>query len=168
MTISIEESGMIFGPFEDEKIFQIETSPLFTRLGKGLKIAEFVLLRDFPAKPREAWFIEAKSNAPLQHAVFVEEIRQKFTNSVQLTFAACLKRHGQAEEHLSEAFVNLNLETCTLKCVLVINKFPKAWMPALRDSLNKAMSSLTKTMGFKPGSIIVINDEMARAHNLIN
>jgi hypothetical protein len=168
MTISIEESGMIFGPFSKEKVFPIETSPLFTNLGKGLKVSEFVLLRDFPNKPQEAWFIEAKSSAPKEHADYVEEIRQKFTNSIQLTFAACLKRHPQTDEHLPAGFVNLDLESCSFKCILVIHNFPKDWMDGVQKSLVKAMSSLAKTMGFKPGSITVINDEMARARNLID
>ncbi|MCU0117253.1 hypothetical protein N8H74_03225 [Pseudomonas sp. B2M1-30] len=167
MTISIEESGMIFGPFPEEKLFPIETSPLSKRLGEGIKVTEFVLLRDLPGRPVEAWFIEAKSSAPRQTANFVEEIRQKFTNSVQLTLASCLRRHDHSEELLPVGFLNLDLGSCALKCVLVINNFPKEWMVDLQSALNKAMNSMAKTLGLKPGSTIVINDEMARMRNLI-
>ncbi|MFW9082153.1 hypothetical protein ACOI9X_23195 [Pseudomonas sp. P2757] len=168
MTISIKESGMNFGPFPEKKLFPIETSPLAKSLGEGLKLTEFVLLRDFANKPQEAWFIEAKSSAPKETTIFVEEIRQKFTNSVQLTIAACLKRHTGSEEYLSADFLDLDLENCGIKCILVINSFPKEWMVNLQDALNKAMNSLAKTLGLKPGSVIVINDEMARARNLIS
>ncbi len=167
MTITVEESGMIFGPFPKEKLFPIEDSPLSKRLGKGIKVTEFVLLREFPDKPQEAWFVEAKSSAPRETAAYVEEIRQKFTNSIQLTLAACLRRHSYSEENLPTGFLNLDLAGCALKCILVINNFPKEWMAGLRDALNKAMNCLVKTLGLGPGSVIVINDEMARARSLI-
>lgn len=167
MTISIEESGMVFGPFAEDKIFRIESSPLFTHLGEGLKVSEFVLLRDVPGRPQAAWFIEAKSSAPQEHRIYVEEIRQKFTNSVQLTFAACLKRHPDTEEHLPGEFRNLDLESCTVKCLLVIRNFRKEWIGPLQDALSKEMRSLVKTMGFSPTLITVINDEKARELNLI-
>lgn len=167
MSISISESGMNFGPFSKDKIFPIETSPLFTQLGKGLKIAEFVLLREFADKPQEAWVVEAKSSAPKEHAEYVEDIRQKFTNSVQLTFAACLNRHRNAADMLPAGFLNLDLENCVIKCILVIRNFPKAWLDPLQKTLTREMSSVTKTMGFKPGSVVVINDEMARERKLI-
>lgn len=167
MTITIEESGMSFGPFPEDKLFPIENSPLSKKLGAGIKVTEFVLLKEFAEKPLEIWFIEAKSSAPQQTAIFVEEIRQKFTNSVQLTVAACLRRHPGSIDHLPVGFLNLDLGSCVIKCILVINNFPKEWMPDLRDSLNKVMNSMTKTLGLSPGSVIVINDEVARARRLI-
>jgi hypothetical protein len=167
MSISIEESGMSFGPFSEDNVFAIESSPLFTNLGKGLKIAEFVLLRDFTNRPQEAWVVEAKSSAPKEHTDYVDEIRQKFTNSIQLTFASCLKRHRNATELLPPGFLNLDLENCPIKCILVVRNFPKAWLDPLQKALIKEMNSLVKTMGLKPGSVVVINDEMARGRNLI-
>ncbi|WP_065260157.1 hypothetical protein [Pseudomonas bananamidigenes] len=167
MSISIQESGMNFGPYSQDKCFPIETSPLFTRLGKGLKVSEFVLLRNAPDNTQAAWFIEAKSSAPQEHAIYVEEIRQKFTNSVQLTFAACLKRHEDTEDLLPLEFRKLNLGKCSVKCVLVIRNFRKEWIAPLQESLNREMRTLIKTMGFSPASVVVINDEKARELNLI-
>jgi len=167
MSISIEESGMIFGPFPEAHVFPIEKSVIFTQLGKGLKVAEFVLLRDFAGRPREAWVIEAKSSAPKELTDYVEDIRQKFTNSVQLTFASCLKRHQNSVDLLPADFLNLDLENCSFKCILVIRNFPKEWMDPLQKALSKQMNSLIKTMCLKPGSVVVINDEMARQRNLI-
>ncbi|MFM9384842.1 hypothetical protein [Pseudomonas sp. UV AK001] len=158
---------MNFGPYSEDKCFQIESSPLLKKLGKGLKATEFVLLRDSSNNTQAAWFIEAKSSAPKEHAIYVEEIRQKFTNSVQLTFAACLKRHRDTEEFLPLEFRNLDLEKCSVKCVLVIRNFRKEWIAPLQESLNKEMTSLVKTMGLSPTSVVVINDEKARELNLI-
>ncbi|WP_434708902.1 hypothetical protein J3P75_00075 [Pseudomonas sp. R1-1] len=168
MTVTIEESGMVFGPFPAQQLFPIEKSPLSRQMGDGIKVTEFVLLRGRQGEAQEAWFIEAKSSAPRQTALYIEDIRQKFTNSVQLTLAACLKRHLRSEEFLPGGFFELDLSSCAIKCILVINNFPREWMVGLRDALSKAMNSLTKTLGLKPGSVIVMNDQMARERRLIS
>lgn len=167
MTISIQESGMSFGPYSKDKCFPIEKSQLFTNLGKGLKVCEFVVLRDATNNTLAAWFIEAKSSAPREHAIYVEEIRQKLTNSVQLTFAACLKRHHDPDESLPLEFQSVDLGKCPVKCVLVIRNFRKEWIPPLQESLSREMRGLVKTMGFSPTSVVVINDEKARELKLI-
>lgn len=167
MSISFVESGMRFGPYAIDEIFPIEQSPLYKSLGQGLMIAEFVLLRSGPSGAEEVWVIEAKSSAPRAFGNYIEEIRQKLTNSVQLTVASCLKRHPQAVDILPSRFLDLDLGACTFKCILIIKGFRKDWLPPLQSALVKEMNSLVKTMGFKPGSISVINDDKARELKLI-
>ena len=41
--VEINESNMIFGDFEDDKIFQIEKSILHNKIGNGIKVVEFIL-----------------------------------------------------------------------------------------------------------------------------
>ena len=41
----INESGMTFGPFEDDQFFYIEKSEVYRRVRKGIKVAEFTLIR---------------------------------------------------------------------------------------------------------------------------
>jgi len=168
MSISFIESGMNFGPYAEDEIFPIEKSPLYKDLGQGLMIAEFVLIRPGVNGAEEVWIIEAKSSAPKCFANYIEEIRQKLTNSVQLTLASCLKRHQQAGELLPARFLRLDLGACTFKCILIINVFRKDWLPPLQNALVKEMHSLVKTMGFRPGSVSVINDDKARALKLIH
>lgn len=45
MSITINESGMTFGPYAESVCFQIENSPIYTHLGKDVKMVEFVLNR---------------------------------------------------------------------------------------------------------------------------
>ncbi|TWC06693.1 MULTISPECIES: hypothetical protein [unclassified Pseudomonas] len=168
MSISFVESGMSFGPYAEDEIFPIEKSPLYKDLGQGLMIAEFVLIRPGVNGSEEVWVIEAKSSAPKSFANYIEEIRQKLTNSVQLTLASCLRRHQQAAELLPARFLRLDLGACTFKCILVINGFRKDWLPPLQSALAKEMNSLVKTMGLKPGSVSVINDDKARELKLIH
>jgi len=167
MSICFVESGMNFGPYAKDDVFPIEQSPLYKNLGRGLMIAEFVLIRPGKGGLEEVWVIEAKSSAPKVFGEYVEEIRQKLTNSVQLTLASCLRRHPHAADVLPARFLDLNLGACAFKCILIINGFRKEWLPPLQNALAKEMNSLVKTMGFKPGSVSVINDEKARELKLI-
>jgi hypothetical protein len=54
--VQINESNMIFGDFEADKIFKIEKSKLHEKIGNGIKVVEFLLLRN----ENELNFIEAK------------------------------------------------------------------------------------------------------------
>lgn len=45
MMITIEESGMIFGPFSEEQCFHIEKSTVHQKLQNGLPIVEFLLIQ---------------------------------------------------------------------------------------------------------------------------
>ncbi|MBR9648879.1 hypothetical protein [Clostridium tyrobutyricum] len=58
--VEIRESNMIFGDFEENKIFRIEKSKLHNKIGAGIKVVEFVLLRNV----NELNFIETKSSSP--------------------------------------------------------------------------------------------------------
>lgn len=44
--VVIEESGVRFGPFDRERLFQIEHSDIHKRAGKGIKTVEFIYLTE--------------------------------------------------------------------------------------------------------------------------
>lgn len=46
---------MVFGDFEEDKVFQIKKSILHDNIGNGIKVVEFILL----SKDDELSFIEA-------------------------------------------------------------------------------------------------------------
>ncbi|MBZ9634583.1 hypothetical protein [Clostridium sp. FP1] len=58
--VEINESNMIFGDFEQDKIFEIEKSKLHSKIGNGIKVVEFILLKNM----NQLNFIEAKSSSP--------------------------------------------------------------------------------------------------------
>ena len=58
-SIEITESRMKFGPFPREDLFYIEKSEIYKNLGSGVKIVEFVLLKE-----DKLLIIEAKSSSP--------------------------------------------------------------------------------------------------------
>lgn len=57
------ESGMTFGPFDDEKIFYIEKSKMLKHC-QGIRPVEFV----YHKKKYVLMFIEAKSSSPIKNS----------------------------------------------------------------------------------------------------
>ena len=42
--VRISESGMVFGEYAEENVFQIEKSKLHDKIGNGIKVVEFILM----------------------------------------------------------------------------------------------------------------------------
>lgn len=176
--ITINESGMMFGPFADSHIFQIENSPLHNSVQPGIQIAEFLLLRDEQEnRPPQVWIIEAKSStpnpsSPLPDAAetftgFIAEIRDKLLNALTLGVTACIGRHANAGQVLPHAFVGLPLDRTVFRLVLVINGHKAEWLPPLQDALAQALRVTTRTWDLGASSVVVMNDILARQRGLI-
>lgn len=98
MNIEIEESGMTFGPFLKKEVFYVEKSINYQKIQKSIKIAEFMYLKT--QKHPTLWIVEAKSSAPApdgknhqRFSEFLDEIKQKFINTLDLGFSTRLGRH---------------------------------------------------------------------------
>lgn len=168
----IDESGMRFGPYPEGQCFYIEKSAAYQAIQKGVKIAEFLLLRTRNGQPPKVWIIEAKSGTPRPETQpgfdeFVAEIREKLSNALSLVLALRLSRHGNVSTGLPASFKVLDLAIADFRFVLVINGHHEDWLPPLQDALSKALHSTVRTWGFSPTSVVVINDTLARTHGLI-
>ncbi len=166
------ESGMTFGPFPEGSCFPIEQSASYKAIESGVKMAEFLLLRQMEDNSAVVWVVEAKSSTPKPQTQpefnnFIEEIRQKLTNALNLGLAACLGRHPASETELSESFMNLDLGQVSFRLVLVINGHRDDWLPPLNDALTSALHPVVKTWALPATAVTVINDGMARDHGLI-
>lgn len=167
----IVESGMTFGPYPEGFCFYIEKSVTYQRLGDGVKMAEFLLLRQNGKSPT-VWIIEAKSSSPRPETQpnfdeFISEIRDKLINGLTLGVATCLERHQTAELELPELFKKLSLKAVDFKLILVIKGHKDDWLQPLNDELRKQLNSTIKTWGLSPNAVAAINDTMARQHGLI-
>ncbi len=172
-TLPINESGMTFGPFPPGHCFYIEESEIYKRVQHGVQMAEFLLLRPSPDKPPTIWIIEAKSSTPRPETqpnfdTFIQEIRDKLTNALSLGLAACLNRHPNQGNDISEVFRELDLSATQFRLILVVNGHNAAWLPPLRDALVNALRTTTKLWALSPNAVVVINDEIARSYNLIS
>jgi len=175
-TVVIKESGMEFGPFDEEVFFHIEKSGLYQHVnsGGGVSAAEFLLLRCKTPSSAEAsslWVVEAKSSSPrpesnIRFREFIEEIKSKLHDSLCLAIAALMGRHASRCD-LPERFHEQDWSSIGIKLVLVINGHDKKWLEPVSDALQKTFKPIAMIWGFSSGDVVVINDEMGVRHGLV-
>jgi len=168
--ITIEESGMNFGPFSVADCLELEKCQTYNLIKTGVKMAEFAVIKQQGGLP-VIWIVEAKSSAPqpgnLQHfSLYIDEIRQKLTNALQLLFAGKLNRHPDWNANLPANFRGLTFQE-DFKLILVIRGHLEEWLPPVQDELKLALLATVKTMGLKPNAVVVINDQEATKQRLI-
>lgn len=111
MAVLIKESGIEFGEFEESRLFRIEDSDIYKRLGEGIKTVEFIYL----TKKENVLFVEAKTSCPnaankddsedkqKKYEEFYTDIVDKFEDSVNMFAATALGRNEYSDE-LGESF----------------------------------------------------------------
>ncbi len=170
MSRTIDESGMRFGPFDDDAFFSIEASSIRAALGPGIKAPEFVWLKH--ESPAALWFVEAKSSSPQPNHIpdfdkFLDEIAQKFIHGLTLFVAACLDRHADPTVELSPRLRAVNLGGAKIRLILVINGHDKAWLPPLQDALRKVLEVDRRVWGLDSSAVVVLNHVMAATRGLV-
>ncbi len=173
MTLTILESNMLFGPFNQDHCFYLEKSELYQKLQHGVQIAEFLLIK-IQQQVQNVWIIEAKSSSPRPQTqpafdAFIAEIADKMRNALLLTLALKLGRHGADAQMLLPAdFQTLDLSTTRFKFILVIKNHLDAWLVPLQEALNRCLWALNKSLGsLSPLPVVVLNETLARQHGLI-
>ena len=175
MSIIIEESGMKFGEYSENQVFQIEKSPQYiTRLrDHGIKSCEFILLRK-----DKLFFIEAKSSCPRhpsevgswqdqfqRYHNFINEISDKIRDSLLLYANILLNRYSQ--DAVPGSLLQAGLDKIDIQPIIVINPHDGNWKPEpeLQDAIR---SKLQRDMRiWKIKNILVINADDARKYKLI-
>lgn len=167
----IEESGMCFGPFEANRLLHLEKSPLYTALGKGVKIADFAILRGIPDKATLV-IVEAKSSSPRPGSgddfeQYVAAVASKLCNSLDLIAATVLGRHTGRTQGLPIEFLSADLSTVRVALVLVVRGHPPEYLPPLQDAVGRALHGKRKACGLGPNPVAVLNEELAQSKGLI-
>lgn len=170
--ITIEESGMTFGPFPQGRCYHIEGSECYKAASEGVKIAEFMLLRE-QEPGLVIWIVEAKSSSPAPTSVvefreYIGDIAAKLTNTVILGSNAILGRHRSADEELPSEFQGLSLREVGYRLVLVINGHLDEWLPPISDMLNIAIGPIVRCLGEPVARVLVMNERKAKAAGLIS
>lgn len=160
------ESGMTFGPFDDESIFRIEKSKMLSHCN-NIKPVEFVHLK----KKNRLVFVEAKKSSPINrennednYEKFIREITQKFVDSFQLYMAGLLKRKSGYEE-ISEKMMQADYQKMNFVFLLIIKGHEATWLPPLQKDLENRMRGFRSVWN---SQLIVMNDEIAREENVIS
>jgi hypothetical protein len=170
--ITITESGVTFGPFDEEACFHIEQSKLFASLGEGIKTVEFLLVKPGRRGALNLLFVEAKSSVPRpttqpEFAERFAEIRDKMLAALLVFVGARLGRHGAAADELPEQLQALDLAAAQVKFVLVIPDAPDAELAPLQDKMRTVLRPVVRAFALDPASTAVLNRSGARKAGLI-
>lgn len=164
--INIGESGVVFGTFDGDDIFEIEKILTDIKFGDGVKKVEFIVkMQD---QSSSIALVEAKSSIPRNPKDFFEEIKLKMAHSLTVWFACACGRHGSLATKLP---LNLN-KSCNLasplKLILVIPTAPDNMLPSLSDSFRKVLQVERVLWDIGYSDILVLNESKARTYRLIN
>lgn len=160
------ESFMKFS-FDDDNIFRIEEDELI-RSVEGRKACECVVLIS-----ENVALIEAKASAPRISNTkkideFLDEIRQKFKDSLQLFTEMKTKTLG--EESFQRLPVNLRHapdEKANYKIYLIVHGHELEWLLGLLDALKDTLRDVVKKWNMRDSNVKVFNEQTALENNLI-
>ncbi|MDD3322189.1 MAG: hypothetical protein PHS59_12180 [Paludibacter sp.] len=176
--ITIPESGMNFGPFDENDVCQIEKSMLYGDIKDNVQMAEFILKQN-----KKLIFIEAKSSSPRQLQIPVEinkankietveypspyivEIYNKLNNALNLLLSANLKCTIDENKEILDFVDLIDFNSYKIKFYLVINGHKKEWLSDVQDALQKQLLPQMKIWNI---DVKVINDEIAKQYKLIS
>ena len=165
MSVTIDESNLIFGEYEEESLFRIEKSSLIGSLGEGIRTVEFILRY----KDDEILLVEAKSSSPKpgnqeDFDSFIDEIQEKFVHSTELYFSLVLKRLDDKEGEMPDFFRTVDYAKAKIKLLLVINGHKIEWLPPIANALREKLIRHIKTWRLE---VAVINHEQAKSYGLL-
>ena len=158
---------MTFGDFAEGHCFSLEDSELYLGMPKGVKTAEFLLLR--PGHSPAVWIVEAKSSSPRPEsqpsfAGFLSDISEKLVNALSLGIAAHLGQHAQ---DLPAPFREQDLSKLRFVLILVIKGHKDEWLLPLQDALYQALRPTTSTWNLGARSVAVLNEQGAHRWGLL-
>lgn len=168
MTMHIEESGMTFGPFEARDCFRLEASEIYAKLGQGVKMAEFVVLRTDRNNPRVV-IVEAKTTCPkdANFEPFGQEIAAQLCNAAAVYFAVRLHRMPDPLSECPDRLMSVDLKSVPVRFVLVIKDHQDDWLSNVQPKLLKFLQPFMRIWGMKTDDFVVLNERMARDRRLI-
>lgn len=160
------ESFMKFS-FPDEDVFCIEKDPLVADTD-GIKACECVVF----INPRVA-LIEAKSSSPKdicgdKFKVFITDITQKFSDSLQLFDDLKNKKHGEvAFLRLPIHLQQFSMPPGEYLIYLIVHGHQIDWLGGLQDAFREAMRGVIRQWGIKDFQVRVYNERIALEKRLI-
>ena len=159
--VTIQESGMTFGPFQEDQIYWIEKASAYKSLGQGIKSVEFV----YKKNADKLFFIEAKSSSPKKEREnfdeYIDDISEKFIYSFNLWLTLYLQRR---KDNIAPDLLDASMKTNIFSFILVINGHKQDWLPPIKEALERKLMVERKIWNHK---VIVINDSLAKTNGLI-
>jgi hypothetical protein len=159
------ESGVLFGDFKQDDVFEIEKSPAVARLGDGICKVEFICKQN---QAERIVFLEAKSSYPRKADDFFKQITAKMLHSLTVWVAAVTGRHPEIKHAIG---VNLQRTTMLKKpihFILVIPDMPSEHCAIASDKFRQYMSVDRRLWNIKDSDIYVLNRQRAKRLGLVS
>lgn len=170
--VIIQESGMKFGEYEDEQVFQLEKSSQYSQKLRmnGVKSCEFILRKD-----NKLYFVEAKKSCPRKitadsskektekYKEYIRDIKLKMRHSLMLYANILLERYET--DNIPKPLREKNLSDMEIRLVLVVKDAEKEWLIPFQDVFRNALQDELKI--WKIPGVIIINEATARKYHFI-
>ena len=169
---TVEESGVIFGEFEEEQLFVIEYSDVHKKAGEGIKTVEFVYL----TKNDNLLFVEAKKSCPnaanryedankeIKYEEYYSEITDKFIDSINMYAATALGRYNDCTSVGKKLRNKDSYEKTKLRFILVITNAEDDWLMGPKAELEERLLRYRKIW---KADILVLNRQTAKDFGLV-
>ena len=157
----INESSMSF--ILPENSYRIDQDNFYnSKLLKGVKDCDFIMYKD-----NQLLFLEAKTSAPRDLKEYIEEITQKFRDSLLIYIAVIFNRKNTQSNIISNELSKKHLLKKPIKFILVIKNITKQHVIPIKDKLNIELRQFNRTFSIEE-NIIVINEVQARSKGLVS
>lgn len=163
----IEESGILFGEFEPERLFVIENSEVQKGAGQGIKTVEFLYLTE----NENLLFLEAKSSCPnaenkdetelkqKKYEAFFTEITDKFVDSLNMFAVTALGRNNDYVDEENFIKNKRTYENIGIKLILVVANAEESWLQGPKAELERRLLRVRKIWN---ADVLVLNKKMAQ------
>jgi hypothetical protein len=165
MTVQRLESGVLFGDFEQDDLFEIEQASAVSNLGHGIRKVEFVYHQ---ARHNRIIFLEAKSSCPRQSDAFIEEIKVKMLHSLSIWFAALSGRQCAVKDEIGKNLQKRAMLSKPIHFLLVIPSMPSEHCINLTHKLRKSLAVERRLWNIQDCHIWVLNVEKAKNYDLVS
>lgn len=164
---TIEESDILFGEFEPERVFVMENSEVQKKAGKGIKTVEFLYLTE----NENLLFIEAKKSCPnaenkdeteekqKKYEEFFRDVTDKFVDSLNMFAATALGKNNEC--NIGDNFIKrkTTYENVSIKLILVVTYAKESWLQGPKIELEKRLLRVRKIWN---ADVLVLNKKMAQ------
>lgn len=165
MSISITESGMTFGRFAPNDVFEFEKVLTELKFGDHVSKVEFIVR--YGLGSAAVVFVEAKRSVPRQSDVFFAEVRLKMIHALTVWFTAVCGRHEQLLKVIPDNLNKVEHLKLPLKMYLVIPEAPDSMLPQLSDKFRQSLSAEQKIWAIRYSDISVLNESRAKKQGLV-
>jgi len=164
--VVIRESGVDFGTFASDDVFEIEKSLTEKKFGDSVKKVEFIVRMQNASN--SIALVEAKSSIPRDSKEFFEEIKLIMVHSLTIWFTSVCGRHSNLATILPSNLNDANNLALPIKLILVIPTVPDNMLSGFSDAFRKALQVERALWGIGYSDIFVLNESKARNCGLID